>query len=310
MTRRAGTGRPLPAPLLMVASCALFALMGVCVKAASAHYPAADLVFYRCGLGALFVLGLARWRRVGLRTPVPGMHLGRGLFGVGGLMLWFHSLGGLPLATAMTLNAMSSVWMAVFALLATLLPSRRGRGPDPRMMAAVGAGFLGVVLVLRPTLGQDQLWHGMAGLVSGVLAALAYRQLVELGRAGEPEERTVWYFSLFGLVLGAVAMAAGGGPQSHTPQGLALVLSMATLATVAQLLMTRAYATGRPLANATLQYLGIAFSLLLGVWLFDDPLTPSALAGIALIVAAGISVTGLGPQPPRRAAAASRPGDT
>ena len=40
----------------MVASCALFALMGVCVKAASAHYPAADLVFYRCALGALFVL--------------------------------------------------------------------------------------------------------------------------------------------------------------------------------------------------------------------------------------------------------------
>ena len=59
----------------------------------------------------------------------------------------------------------------------------------------------------------------------------------------------------------------------------------------AQLLLTRAYAIGRPLANASLAYLGIVFSVGYGVWLFDDPLPWSSVAGMMLIVAAGLAAT-------------------
>jgi S-adenosylmethionine uptake transporter len=55
--------------------------------------------------------------------------------------------------------------------------------------------------------------------------------------------------------------------------------------------MTRAYAIGRPLSNASLQYLGIAVSFGYGVWLFDDPVTASALGGMLLIVGAGLAAT-------------------
>ena len=63
------------------------------------------------------------------------------------------------------------------------------------------------------------------------------------------------------------------------------------LATVAQMMMTRAYTIGRPLVNASLQYLGIAFSFVYGVLLFDDPVTPLAIAGMLLIVGAGLAAT-------------------
>ncbi len=63
------------------------------------------------------------------------------------------------------------------------------------------------------------------------------------------------------------------------------------LATAAQWMMTRAYATGATLGIAALQYLGIAYSFGFGVWLFDDPVTPLALAGTLLIVAAGVAAT-------------------
>ena len=62
-------------------------------------------------------------------------------------------------------------------------------------------------------------------------------------------------------------------------------------ATVAQWMMTRAYSTGRTLVNASLQYLGIAFSFVYGVVLFDDRVTPLALLGMALIVGAGLFAT-------------------
>jgi len=63
------------------------------------------------------------------------------------------------------------------------------------------------------------------------------------------------------------------------------------LATVAQLMMTRAYSTGRTLVNASLQYLGIAFSFGYGVLLFADRMTWMALAGMLLIVGAGLCAT-------------------
>jgi len=276
------------APLLMLGAALLFSVMAVCVKWASPQYGAGEMVFYRSLVGALFITAIARARGTPLRTTLPAMHFWRCISGVVSLTLWFYAIGGLPLATAMTLNYMSSVWMALFLLGgAVMLGAAR---VDGRLVAAVLTGFAGVALVLRPTLEQQQLWHGLAGLLSGLLAAMAYLQVTALGRAGEPEERIVFYFSLGGLVVGALWIAQQGA-SVHTPRGLALLLAIGLLATTAQMMMTRAYRIGRTLSNANLQYLGIVFSFAFGVLLFDDPVTWMALAGMALIVIAGLAAT-------------------
>ena len=295
------------ATALMVAASALFALMGLCVKLAAAHYPAPDLVLYRSLIGALIVTCLV-WRRGGtLKTRVPMMHFWRAVLGVCGLGLWFYSLTGLPLGTAMTLNSMSSVWLAVFVVGAGLLFPKEGSAAasGPLVMTVV-AGFAGVALVLRPTINEHQVWFGLAGLLSGLAAALAYMHVAALGRAGEPEDRIVFYFSVGGIVLGTALVILQGGPAPHTWTGLGLIVAVGVLATTAQLLMTRAWSIGHPLVNASLQYLGIAFSVMLGVSFLNDPLHGSALVGMALIVAAGITATRLRARSP----AASSPSDT
>jgi S-adenosylmethionine uptake transporter len=228
-------------------------------------------------------------RRIGLRTAVPGMHFWRGLSGVTALSLWFYAIGGLPLPTAMTLNYMSSVWMALFLIGGAVMVG--ARRVDGRLVATVLVGFVGVALVLRPTIERDQLWHGLLGLLSGMLSALAYLQVTALGRAGEPEERTVFYFSIGGVAAGALLALASGGFSGHTPAGAALLLAVGVLATSAQLLMTRAYATGRVLVNASLQYLGIVFAFIFGALLFDDVVPPVAIAGMLLIIGAGLAAT-------------------
>jgi drug/metabolite transporter (DMT)-like permease len=273
----------------MVLASLMFATMGVCVKFASESYGAGEIVMYRGVVGVLLVGALARTRGVGLATTVPAMHFWRNATGVTALMAWFYAIGGLPLATGMTLNYMSSVWMAVFLVGgAVVVGSAR---IDGRLIAAVLVGFAGVALVLKPTIGQDQLGAGLAGLLSGMLSALAYLQVTALSRAGEPELRIVFYFSLGGVLAGALLAVATGGLHVHTWSGGALLLAVGLLAAGAQLLLTRAYAIGRPLANASLAYLGIVFSVGYGVWLFDDPLPWSAVAGMMLIVAAGVAAT-------------------
>jgi drug/metabolite transporter (DMT)-like permease len=294
----------MPAALLITGAAFLFAVMGLCVKLASAQYSAGEIVFYRALVGMLLMGAILRARGGTLRTAVPGMHFWRALSGVAALCLWFYAIGGLPLATAMTLNYMSSVWMALFLLGgAVLMGSQR---VDGRLVAAVLAGFVGVALVLRPTIDERAVWHGLAGLASGMLSAMAYLQVTALGRAGEPEARIVFYFSLGGVIAGAAITALGGGPSAHTPVGVALLLAIGVLASAAQLMMTRAYAIGSALSNATLQYTGIAWSFVFGVLVFGDPVHAMALAGMALIVGAGIAATWLG----LRAKAMAAPADS
>jgi len=279
------------AVVFMVLAALLFSVMGVTVKLASASYPAAEIVFYRGIVGAFTMWAWGRWQGVGMRTRVPMLHIWRSASGVSALLLWFSAIAVLPLATAVTLNYMSSVWMAVFVIASAMW--RHGTRLDARLLAAVTAGFAGVVLILQPTLHGYPLWGGLAGLASGMLSATAYFQVSALGRAGEPEARVVFYFSLCGAAAGAVLVMLGSGWHGHTPRGLALLLGTGVVATAAQLLMTRAYAIGRPLTNATLQYLGIVFSLGWGVALFDDPVHAAAVAGMLLIVGAGITAARL-----------------
>jgi len=276
------------APWLMVVASFLFATMSVCVKLASADYGTGEIVFYRSLTGALVIGVVSRWQGATLRTPVPAMHFWRSLTGVTALMLWFYAIGNLPLAPAVTVTYSSSVWMALCLIAGG---SVLGTRPvDPRLIVAVMFGFAGVALILRPTIEQQQLWHGVIGLLSGMVSATAYLQVSALGRAGEPETRIVFYFSVGGIVAGGL-MSTVTGWHSHDAAGLALLLSIGLLATVAQLMMTRAYAKGRALVNASLQYLGIAFSFGYGVLVFDDRITWMAVAGMLMIVGAGVRAT-------------------
>lgn len=276
---------------LMVLSSLLFALMGACVKLASARYAPGEIVLYRGIVGVLAMAGVARLRGGSVRTALPAMHFWRSLTGVISLSLWFYAIANLPLATAVTLNYMSSVWMALFLIGGAI--ALGGARVDPRLILTVLAGFAGVACVLQPAIARDQVWGGLAGLLSGVLAATAYLQVTALGRAGEPDYRVVFYFSLGGIVAGAAMTPLTGGLHGHSAGGLALLLAVGLLATTAQMLMTRAYASGSTLVIASLQYLGIGWSFVFGVLLFDDPVTALALLGMALIVVAGIAAARL-----------------
>lgn len=292
------------APWLMAGSALLFATMGVCVKLASLQYSAGELVFYRSLFGVLFIGALVAVRGDSLRTRVPALHFWRSLSGLISLFLWFYALGKLPLGTAMTLNYMSSVWIALFLVGgAVMLGADR---VDGRLVAAVLVGFVGVALVLRPTLDPAQFWGSLAGLLSGVLAALAYLQLTALGRSGEPSYRIVFYFSLGGIVAGAGTMLWTGSGEHDLP-GILLLVAVGLLATSAQMMMTQAFATGHTMSNAGLHYLGIVFAFVYGVLLFDEAITLAALAGVVLIVGAGLAATLLSTRAAIAAAASQAP---
>jgi drug/metabolite transporter (DMT)-like permease len=285
--------------LWMVLAAFLFASMGVCVKIASAYFNAAELVCYRGIISMALLWWLARMQSVSLATRYPGMHAWRSLIGVVSLGAWFYSLGHLPLATAMTLNYMSSVWIAAFfvggALMAWRPHAGATRAPlQGSLVLTVLVGFAGVLMMLRPSVDPQQMFAGVVGLLSGMAAALAYMQVVALSRLGEPESRTVFYFSLASALAGGAAILVTGA--SDWPGWPALwLVPVGILATGGQLCMTRAYALARTqrgtLVVANLQYSGLVFASIYSVLLFDDVIPMIGWIGMGLILASGIAAT-------------------
>jgi S-adenosylmethionine uptake transporter len=281
----------------MIVSSFLFATMGVCVKFASQHFNSAELVFWRGILGIVFMAVYARAGGVTLRTRFPAMHAWRSVIGVMSLCAWFYAIAHLPLATAMTLNYMSSVWIAAFlvggALMATTSISAKAASQGPLVLAIL-ASFAGVVLLLRPSMEQDQAFAGLVGLMSGLGAAFAYMQVMALARIGEPETRTVFYFAVGTAVTGAAGMLVVGISPWNWQHALWLP-PLGILASLGQLAMTRAYAMsenhGGTLMVANLQYSGIVFAALYSLALFGDNIPLIGWGGMLLIILSAIAAT-------------------
>lgn len=278
--------------LWMVVAGLCFAVMGVFVKLGAPQFKVAELVFYRALV--MVLLGWIVLHRAGasVRTPRIGTHMHRSVAGFVSLFMFFYALSVLPVASAITLNYTSPIFLAA---LLTLLARRR---PAPRLTATVVIGFAGVLLLLQPSFDSRQIWGGVMGLISGAISAIAYWNVRELVRADEPEGRVVFYFGLVSCFGALVWMA----PQSWTPvtwSNVGILAGVGLAGAFGQLAMTRAYGKGKTMVAAALSYSSIVFSSLIGIVLLGDVLSVVSWIGIALIIAAGILAVQLAPATPK-----------
>jgi len=200
-------------------------------------------------------------------------------------MCYFFALGILPLATAVTLAYTSPLFVAL--LLVLWFRERLGM----RAFAAIGLGFFGVVLLLKPTLQAEQWVGALAGLGSGLIASVAYVNVRELGRAGEPEARTVLWFSGVTSLFGLAWALAAGDLHAIDSERAAIILGVGGFGGCAQLAMTRAYRYGKTVVSANLSYSTVIFSSLFGVALWNERLPWTSIAAIAVIIASGVLVS-------------------
>jgi len=283
--------------LWMLFATFMFSVMGVCVKLVSDKYSTAEMVMYRSLIGAVVIGCLMLARGGSFRTKLPFQHLWRGVVGVTAFGLWFFSMARLPLATSMTLNYMSPIWIA--AILFGIGLWRGKTRFEWGLVLAVFASFVGVALLLRPTIHMEQWLAGLIALISGALAALAYLQVRHLGQLGEPDYRVVFYFCLTGTAGGAAACLVGAwipgaDPviwHAHDLKGFAMLMAIGITAAAGQMAMTRAYHLGKTLVTANLQYSGIVFSSIWGVLIWSDAFGWFGWGGIAIIIASGVAAT-------------------
>lgn len=258
-----------------------FAVMGALVKLASSKFTSPELVFYRGWIGLLFIYWHVWRNKQSLATTYVGKHASRSIIGFVATVFFFYALAKLPLATATTLNQTSPLFMAMILPFVLHQPAKKS------LIFAIVLGFVGVALLLKPSLHFDELAAGAIGLLSGLGAGMVYVHVTLLARAGEPDWRTVFYFSLACTVGGFLWMLLY---EVHLPtlHDLPILLGLGLATTAGQLAMTRAYRTGNPLVVGSLAYSTVVFSSLLG-WIFwGEILTSDKWLAIGLIALSGI----------------------
>lgn len=270
--------------LWMLVAALGFAIMGALVKIGSAKFSSPELVFYRSLFGFLMIFSLIRIKHLPIKTPHIGKQLARAIIGFIALIMFFYAISHLPLATAITLNYTSPLFLAVF------MPFMLHEQPKKTLFLAMFFSFIGVVFLLKPSFTGEDLFAGVAGLCSGAGAGLAYLHVKQLGNLHEPDWRTVFYFTLVSSIGTGIWMLFDH-VSAVTWRDLPVLLGLAVSATLAQLALTRAYRTGKTLTVASLSYATVVISSLFGMLFWDEHLSTSEWLSIGLIIIGGVLST-------------------
>ncbi len=266
----------------MVVAALFFALMSLFVKLGGSRFGSVELLFWRTFIGAV-VLGIGvRAQGLPLATPHCGGHLKRSFIGYLSMSALFYALTRLPLSTGVTLNYTSSLFFSLICMVH--FRERMSRASALALLL----GFVGIVLLLRPTFSSSLWFAGLIGLLSGVSAGFAVFQVRELGQMGEPSWRVVFWFFAIASVFGLVWLLIGPGFTPITWSNVGYLLGVGVFGMLGQLCMTRAYAEGRKYLVASFAYLTVVFSALLGMLVWGDALTLEAALAILLIVGSGL----------------------
>jgi Predicted membrane protein len=257
-----------------------FVGMGSLVKLLSENMPSQNILFFRnlFGLLALSPIILKLGIKT-LKTENLKWHFLRSLSGVSAMYCFFYALSELPLADAMLLKISAPLFIPIIAFVWL------SEHISLRAIMAIMLGFLGVILVLKPT-GTIHI-ASIAGLMGGALAALA-KVTIRRMSTSEPTSRIVFYFGLISLTVSVIPMFWFWQNPDNKEWLLLIVLGIC--GTMGQLFLTKAYLLAPASRIAPFTYSSILFAAIIG-WLFwGELVTLITISGALLIIVAGIMI--------------------
>lgn len=265
--------------LLMIASAAGFAFMGLFVKLVPATISSHEKVFFRSFLGLMALVAWIAARRTWPSRPVNVRGLvWRGAFGAAALLLFFYSIDTAGLTKAMLYSYTYPLFAVVFAWFDL------GERPGRATMAALAVAVAGTLLTLNMQGMTPQLTSGeIAGLASGVLSGAAVTSVRKLRRT----ESSTWIVVAF-LAASVLAAVPFMWSRFVMPGGLAWLLlgGAALTAMVSQMAMTEAYKALSAVEGSVMSLATVPVSAALAVMFLGETMSVRFLLGGALVLTA------------------------
>jgi drug/metabolite transporter (DMT)-like permease len=272
-----------------------FSVMGGAAKMLKGSFNAGQLVFWRNIVGLLVVI-------ISLLNRPP-VHTGgklrrlifRGLMGTSAVYMLLYCILHLPLGTAMSYNLTSALFIALFSFI--LFKEYEGRW----VLLAVLLGFVGMLLIYKPNIHFPWYYH-LAGLLSGVLSAIAYLTVGRLTKYYDTRV-IVLSFVLTGVLVPLLFTLLRYLLQLPADEVLFInwrwpqqaewfpVLLMGLSALFGQYFVTKAYGADKAGIVSAISYAGIIFSIFIGMLLGDAFPDMISSLGIVCIIISGLIIS-------------------
>lgn len=301
----AATTPHLRAALLMFCSTLFFGLMVIAIRLASETLHTFEIAFFRnfFGLVAALPLLLRHGPDLLKTTQLPRYGV-RCLIGVVSMMAGFWAIGHLPLAQAVALSYSTPIFVTIAAVLFLHEQVRA------RRWIAVGLGFVGVLIIVRP--GSANFSAGtLVALVAAVLSGIVSIQIKQLSQV-DPADRIVFLTTLIWVPMSLLPALTVW----EWPQGIVWlwVVSAGAMGTAGHMLWTRALKLGDVSALTPISFTQLPIVALAGWLLFQEPVDRWTAIGATVIFVANAYIAHREAQLARRAAThapvqAAKPGE-
>ena len=285
----------------LITGIAVFSVQDLILKLLSGTYPLHQAMVLRSLTAVPFLLALVMLNG-GLATLVtPGL---RGMIGRGFVMFvaytsYYLALAALPLATTVALYFAAPLFITLLSVL--ILHEKVGL----RRWLAVAAGFIGVIIIVRPGSALFD-WAAPLAVLSGLTYGVSMVSARRMGTTETAAALAFWgnaVFLLCALILSAIfgtGAFAGAGHKSIAfmtrgwvmPTGFdaGLMMTCGVIAAAGLTLLTQAYRISQSNVVAPFEYTALIWGVLYG-WIFwSDWPDSTGWAGITIIVGAGLFV--------------------
>jgi drug/metabolite transporter (DMT)-like permease len=279
------------AVLLMLASACMFGCMAVVIRLASAQLHPFEIAFFRNLFGLVFALPLLLRHGPGLlKTSKLSLYAFRSAIGIVSMLCGFWAIVNLPLAQAVSLSYSTPLFVTIGAVLVL------GEVVRARRWTAVGLGFIGVLLIVRP--GADFSPGVLVALCAAALSAAVAISIKFLSRT-EKADAIVLYTTLLWVPLSL-------GPALwvwETPQGISWlwIVLAGFFGTAGHMCWARALKMADASMLTPISFLQVPLVAAAGYLLFDERLDLWIGAGATIIFTANVYIAHREAQLARRA---------
>lgn len=265
----------------MFVAVAALALMDACLKLLSPHYPALQVTAIR-GLSTLPIATAWVWAQGGfgqLRQVRFGLHVMRAALGIMMLATFTFGLRHLPLSEAYAIFFVAPLLITIFAAL--ILRERVGA----QRWVAIGVGFAGMLIVLRPTGSGALTLSGLAIFACAIGYALSAIIVRVLGRTDSTPSMVFWLMLLISIGATVLALPAWRPiDPSHWP----VIAGVGLIGSLGQWAITEAFKRGEASFIAPLEYTALIWGVALDWSIWRTLPAPITWLGAAVIIASGI----------------------
>lgn len=277
--------------LFKLASTIAFAFMLTLIKLVSGRVPPGEMLFFRSFFGivpvVVYLVALGVFP-ASLATMRPLGHVRRSIVGTASMFSWFTAVTYLPLPDATAISYSGPLFGVCLAALVLHERVRSFR------WAAVGIGFLGVMIVLSEQVGDFDLGFqggraigaacALASAMLGAVAAVTVRELT----ATETTGAIVFYFLACGSAFSFVTLPFGWVVPSLSDATMLVFAGL--FGGVGQVLMTQSYRLAEASVIAPLDYINMVWIVIISYLVFGDVPTAVVLAGSLVVIASGVFV--------------------